>query len=138
MGRGNYYVLNEDHSVKPAELLEWAEFFEDHKKRIVKQERFLGMRVSTVFIGTDMAFFGGPPQVFETMIFPGSGPAADMYCDRYSTWDEAVAGHARAKRHVPIAIVKTQWERAKYIARLLRRPRHSLHMIREYGFWHGL
>jgi hypothetical protein len=35
----------------------------------------------------------GPPILFETMIFGGP---YDQYMDRYCTWAEAEAGHARA------------------------------------------
>lgn len=52
------------------------------------------MRVSTVFIGVDLRFEGsGPPLVFETTVFGGEH---DGYQERYATWGEATAGHARA------------------------------------------
>ena len=42
----------------------------------------------------DHQWGAGPPVLFETMIF---GPAGgENYCERYSTWDEALAGHRRA------------------------------------------
>lgn len=49
-----------------------------------------GITVSTVFLGIDHAYSGGPPVLFETMVF--GGPLAEQ-CERYSTWDEAAAGH---------------------------------------------
>ena len=48
------------------------------------------MRVSTVFLGLDHQHFDGPPLLFETMVFVGEH-GDEM--ERYSTWDEAVAGH---------------------------------------------
>lgn len=54
--------------------------------------------VSTVFIGLDYNFcVEGPPIVFETMIF--HGPLAGEQ-ERYSTWEEAEAGHKRWVRRV--------------------------------------
>lgn len=64
-----------------------------------------GFWVSTVWLGLDHSFFdGGPPIIFETMIFtegefPG-GEAFD-YQERYSTLAQAKEGHARA-----VAMVK--------------------------------
>lgn len=49
-------------------------------------------RVSTVWLGANHNFSGGPPILFETMVF---GPDdADEYMVRYSTEDEARTGHA--------------------------------------------
>jgi hypothetical protein len=54
------------------------------------------LRVSTVFLGLDHNFDKiGPPVVFETMIFSRS-EWSEEYCERYSSWDAAVAGHRRA------------------------------------------
>lgn len=54
-----------------------------------------GVSVSTVFLGMDHSFGGGPPLLFETMIFGGNH---DRYHERYSTWAEAEAGHEKALR----------------------------------------
>lgn len=54
-----------------------------------------GTRVSTVYLGLDHAWGGGPPLIFETMIF--GGPLED-YTRRYSTLEQAKAGHAQAVR----------------------------------------
>lgn len=51
------------------------------------------VEVSTVFLGLDHNWGIGPPLLFETMIFGG---VHDEYQERYSIWDEAEAGHARA------------------------------------------
>lgn len=47
-------------------------------------------KVSTVWLGLNHAFDSGPPLIFETMIFGGP---MDEYMDRYSTEEEAKAGH---------------------------------------------
>lgn len=84
------YILTDDGRVKPATLLEWAKFFESDK-RMVQRETVNGADVSTVFLGLDHRFGDdGPPLVFETMVFGG---LLDQSCERYSTLDEAKAGH---------------------------------------------
>lgn len=50
-----------------------------------------GNRISTVFLGLDHSWNGGPPVVFETMVFGGP---LDEEQDRYCTRAEAEAGHA--------------------------------------------
>ena len=49
--------------------------------------------ISTVFLGIDHNHSGGRPLLFETMIFGGT---YDQYQERYSTRDEAIAGHSKA------------------------------------------
>jgi hypothetical protein len=52
------------------------------------------IEVSTVMLGTDHGFgMGGPPILFETMIFGGEH---DEYQERYSTRAEAESGHSKA------------------------------------------
>jgi hypothetical protein len=82
-----HYILNPDHSVKPCDLMEWAEYFGRADRIVAKTDLPNGFHISTVFIGLDHQFGNGPLLLFETMVFPGE----DM--NRYSTWDEAVAGH---------------------------------------------
>lgn len=57
-----------------------------------------GYRVSTVFLAVNHQYGDGPPLLFETMIFE-PGTYFDIYCERYSTWAEAEAGHATAIEH---------------------------------------
>lgn len=93
-----YYILNEDHLAVPCELLEWAQWFESADRRVA-EDRIGAFRISTVFLGLDHAFGEqGDPVLFETMVFGPDGESADM--DRYSTWSDAQAGHARIKSEV--------------------------------------
>jgi hypothetical protein len=60
--------------VKCKTLREWCEFFEASEQpgqisRVVKRERVGACEVSTVFLALDHAFGGGPPVLWETMIF---------------------------------------------------------------------
>jgi hypothetical protein len=53
-----------------ADTLIWAELFEDSKGRTIGNEKTLyGERLSTVWLGMDQGWGGGPPLIFETMLF---------------------------------------------------------------------
>ena len=55
--------------------------------------------VSTTWLGLDHQYGNGPPLIFETMVFPAeNGKVTDCgerFCDRYSTKEQALAGHQR-------------------------------------------
>jgi hypothetical protein len=55
------------------------------------------IRVSTVFLGLDHAFRGGPPVLWETMVFGG---VLDGEMDRYTSKAAAFAGHQAMCRRV--------------------------------------
>lgn len=76
------------------DILRWAEFFQQHEKRIVGFSTLADdVEVSTVFIGIPaLVYRQGPPLLFETMIIGGP---LDRERDRYATWDEAVSGHEK-------------------------------------------
>ncbi len=67
--------------------------------RHVGNDNIEGKHVSTVWLGTNHNYGYGSPLLFETMIFHGDS-YADEYCERYSTWDEAVEGHKKAVQWV--------------------------------------
>jgi hypothetical protein len=48
-------------------------------------------RVSTIFMGRGHNFWGGPPLVFETMVFGHNKEILEQ--ERYSTYEEAEKGH---------------------------------------------
>lgn len=90
---GEHYIL-EGHTAVKTDLMTWARQFEEIANRRVARTEFEGGYVSTVFLGLDHQWHpGGPPLIFETMIFGGPH---DGYQERYSTWEEAEAGHAVA------------------------------------------
>lgn len=90
-----YYLLDEDKNVVDTDDMKaWASIFERNKRRVA--ETTVGPYwISTMFIGLDMRYGSAlaAPLVFETMVFKGD--ASDLDCERYATWDEAVAGHER-------------------------------------------
>lgn len=59
--------------------------------------------ISTVFLGLDHRWSGGPPLLFETMVF--NGPLSEEQ-DRYTTWEQAVAGHKAMVERVKQAMVE--------------------------------
>lgn len=54
-----------------------------------------GVSVSTVFLVLDHGWGGGPPLLFETMVFEGPW---DCHQWRYCTWEQAERGHANVVR----------------------------------------
>lgn len=90
------YILVGHDPVLCPDLMRWGHWMQDAERHVEKT--YIGDTfVSTVFLGLDHSFNDGPPVLFETMIFGGRH---DDYMDRYLTWDEAEAGHARAVRMV--------------------------------------
>jgi len=90
---GTYYIL-EGKTPKPVpNMMEWARWFETADRHVAKTMLPNGVRVSTVFQGLDHSFDGDTPLLFETMIFSGR---YNDYQARYSTWEEAKAGHIKA------------------------------------------
>ncbi len=86
------YLLEGKTPVPCDDLLTWGRQFEKMDRHVGFTEHG-GVRVSTVFLGLDHAWGDGPPMIFETMIFGGEH---DQYQERYSTWEEAEAGHKKA------------------------------------------
>lgn len=106
----DYYVLNDDHSVRPvSDSLEWARSFENREARRVASDKMGDVTVSTVFLGLDHSYGEGPPLLFETMIFGGEH-SDDQW--RYSTWEEAEQGHRAAvalvRESAPNPVLKEQ------------------------------
>jgi hypothetical protein len=86
------YIL-EGHDLKEVDdILEWGRWLEDHKDDCrVAFDTIYDVGVSTVFLGSDRRLSDdGPPLLFETTVF---GSPLDKYTVRYSTWEEAEAGH---------------------------------------------
>ncbi len=89
------------------DIMEWANEREEHLRvaattvgrRGVQDGRWQWRRrywVSTVYLGIDHSFGSGPPLIFETMIFDNEADEFLSFQDRYSTEEQAVAGHAAA------------------------------------------
>lgn len=94
----DHYIL-EGHKAVPVDLMTWARGFE-RADRIVAKTDVGDSKVSTVFLGLDHSWGDGPPMIFETLVF--GGPLAGEM-ERYSTWEEAEAGHAAMVERVRAA-----------------------------------
>jgi hypothetical protein len=80
-------------------LIRWGRFFEQRDLRRVALEEVNGIRISTVFLGIDHGWGGGPPVLWETMCFadgPTDGHHMDQETDRCSgSREQALAMHQR-------------------------------------------
>lgn len=85
------YILDGKTPVVEPDLHKWGEWFET-ANREVRVSHVNGALLSTVFLGLDYSWSDGPLALFETMIFGGP---RDREYERYSTWDEAEAGHKK-------------------------------------------
>jgi len=89
------YILAEDGKTPIASTYEeWLRWIavNEHKRRVAR-DSVGDAEVSTVFLTLNMAFDDGDPVLWETMIFGGKH---DQHQERYTSYDAAVAGHARA------------------------------------------
>ncbi len=122
----HYKLVGRD--VVPCKFSEWCEEFESLRRFRFQTwigTRHDGFNVSTIFLGLDHRFGGGgPPIVFESMIFHGYEWSAflkgtfhnSVWQDRYCTYDDAELGHWRA-----VGMARRAWTRSKRIGRARRR-----------------
>ena len=94
MGKGRYYVLDDEGNPTPASYELWLEWIDFPRDLHVADDRVGELRVSTVFLGVDHGI-GPAPMIYETMIFIDDD-MSDIYMERYSTREEAIEGHKRA------------------------------------------
>lgn len=103
------YILDENGEPRPAETLEWAEWFETsaQARRVADTRLENGVRVSTIFLALDHNFtnfaagWKFPPILWETRIFGGPHDESTW---RYSSREAAVEGHAAA-----VEIASQEW-----------------------------
>lgn len=89
-----WYKLNPDKTVSPVTHIREITKTPD---RMIKKTKVGKKLVSTVFLGIDHRFNNeSEPILFETMVFPNPEEnLLDELCERYSTYNQAVAGHDR-------------------------------------------
>lgn len=85
-----HYILDGKKPVEEPDLFKWATGFDLSKRRVAFTKGF-NIFVSTVFLGLDHSFGDGPPLLFETMVCRNKVDWGE--CWRYTTWEEAEAGH---------------------------------------------
>ena len=64
-------------------------------RRVAETTLPSGIWISTVHMYWDHGYGGGPPLIFETMVFDGKDTMSELDCQRYATEAEALAGHAQ-------------------------------------------
>lgn len=88
-----------DKDGKPITMEQWCKLLENKDYKVVKQDVTGDFRVSTVWLGLNHNYRpNGLPLIFETMIFSKDN-YKDLWCERYSTLDEATVGHEKALEH---------------------------------------
>jgi hypothetical protein len=96
---GGYILIGQTPVAEP-DTLTWARWFEENDRHVAVTRVLDIAVVSTVFLGLDHNFCswrGGPPLLFETMVFwEGHGEEQD----RCSTWLQAERMHERMVREV--------------------------------------
>jgi hypothetical protein len=96
-----------DRAGEPITMGAWSRLHRDDDYRTVELTDVGGYRVSTVWLGLDHGFgYSERPLIFETMVF--GDDSTDLACRRYSTEDEARAGHAEQVAEVELIQAATQ------------------------------
>jgi len=92
-----YYRRNGTRIIGELTVEEHIELFSDNNRRVDLTILWWGGTVSTVFLCIDHSYGDSKPLLFETMVFPKSS-YYDLDMERYSTEDEARAGHKEMVR----------------------------------------
>lgn len=93
-----WYRLNKDMSVTKLAPLQYPDKEDEAIKRQTQLTTYLqdGFWVSTVFLGLDHSWGGGPPLLWESMVFNKNDDKMHEYdCQRYPSYKLATLGHAK-------------------------------------------
>ena len=85
-----YYVLDDNNVPILEDADKFVKWIIEPKNRRIAETKVGAKIVSTVFLGIDHGFDGGPPVLFETIVFGGEGSS---YMQRYCTYEGALEGH---------------------------------------------
>jgi hypothetical protein len=111
----DYYILD-GHDAVACDMMTWAQWLADSiDRRRVAATTIGDANISTVFLGSNHAFNGGPPMIFETMVF---GDPLDQEIERCSTWEQAEAQHAAMCERVRLAMREERGSQAMKRAQL--------------------
>lgn len=106
-----YYILKGHEVAVTDEISEWGRCM-DSVERFVGDTQNEYFRVSTAFLGVNHQYGKGPPILFETMVFikppymdiVPQDESLDGITNRYSSWDDAAAGHESQVRRLTLQI----------------------------------
>jgi hypothetical protein len=97
-----FYILDERNQPVASTTLGCAVWLSEggEERRQLADDHVGGHRVSTIFLLLDHRHLGGgPPLLFETMVFDEHGRMTGEQ-HRYSTYDDALAGHQTTLRRL--------------------------------------
>lgn len=113
-----YFRLSEwdGRTAIPCTMEEWARTRDvpGAPSRFLRQENHGPYWISTVFVGFNHAYDPGPPEIFETMVFP-RGFMGDEWCERASTYEEAMACHSKAIAWCNEQLAGMEWWRRTWL-----------------------
>ena len=89
----NYILVNGKVEHCP-DIIKWGKWFSENDRTVIRTEKE-GYIISTVFMGLDHSFGGGPPLLFESMVFKDETGGQDHDVFRYSTLEQAKEGHIK-------------------------------------------
>lgn len=96
------YLLGDDgEPVQTHDAIAWGRWFQQADRHVAYTEVGDGY-VSTVFLGLDHNWWGGPPVLWETMTF--QIPGLQWEQRRYASRIDALAGHAEAVAMAQLAV----------------------------------
>lgn len=108
-----FYTLDENGYPIPSDLKKYSEWMAANREfPVVGKDQFMGIQISTVFLGINHNFGFGPPVLWETMVFGGWH---DQYQRRYSTLESAKKGHKKA-----VKMVRKDWWKPSILRRIWR------------------
>jgi len=106
--RHGHWIFKKGTGLQLVQISEWVAFIECCEIRLARTRVGDGY-VSTVFLGLDYNFSGGPLLLFETRIFCKEHEDIDGDGARYATPDEAFRGHnvmvERLREFYPEAVI---------------------------------
>ncbi len=111
------YRLEGRTPVEVIDPIEWATWMEASDRRVAYDE-FEGIEVSTVFYGVNMNLWVGIPLVFETAVFTNQ---CIEHVGRYSTWEQAEAGHQKVVDLMRKKMVKAKAKSTKSLDSIIER-----------------
>jgi hypothetical protein len=89
-----FYLLDENKKPYQVSLEQSLTVYDNLDMKVTKQDIVGHIKVSTVFLGMDHRMIGESlPVLWETMIFGGEH---DQYQERYTSHEDALAGHQKA------------------------------------------
>ena len=100
------YILQGKNAVPEPDVGKWGRWLKTARRTVVAEDKAGAAIVSTVFKAIDLQSDPrGKPLLFETLI--SGGPSDGLY-ERYTTWEEAEAGHARWVHKLKSAIGRSR------------------------------